>query len=167
MLPTVPAKAETSPSMWDCEECNTFAEVHMGDDGNMYCDECWKFYNLRNTRCFSFAALYDKHTGKRIVTDASHIGSGCAERMAMWKLPFEQEESIATPKIAVVARIRRNRNNKKMTFGTSKPCQQCIQAMPFYNIERVCYYTPSEFVWENVASMKNDYTSCSPVIVKL
>ena len=161
MLPTLPAKAETL----ECKECNTLAEVYMGNDGNMYCDECWKFYDLRNTRCFSFAALYDKHTGKRIVADASHIGSGCAERMAMWRLPLDSGESIDTPKIAVVARIRRNRNNK-MTFGTSKPCQQCIQAMPFYNIERVCYSTPSGFVWENVEAMRNDYTTCSPVIVK-
>lgn len=165
MLPTAPAKTETSPIMWECEECNTFAEVHIGNDGNMYCDECWKFYDLRNTRCFSFAALYDKLTGKRILSEASHIGSGCAERMAMWKLPFGPEESIATPKIAVVVRIRRNRNNK-MTLGNSKPCQQCIQAMPLYNIERVCYSTSSGYVWEDVTTMNNDYTSCSRVIVK-
>ena len=163
MSRTEPVDEGTSHIFGECEECHTSSEVSMGNDGNMYCDECWNFYGLRNTRCFSFAALYDSSTGKRIVTDGSQIGFGCAERMAMWKLPFNHND---TPKIAVVARIRRNRNNKKITFGISKPCQQCIQAMPFYNIERVCYSTPSGFIWENVQSLKNDYTSCSPVIVK-
>ena len=154
-----------SQTFGECDGCCIFTDVKMGDDENMYCYECWNFYELRNTRCFTFAALYDMHTGKRILTEASHIRSGCAERMAMWKLPSNHHcDNI--PKIAVVARVRRNRNNKKMTFGNSKPCQQCIQAMPFYNIERVCYSTLSGFVWENVKDLRNDYFSCSPVIVK-
>lgn len=150
--------------IWECEECKEFTNVYMGDDDNMYCDACWKWYDLQNTRCFSFAAVYDSETGKLLTTDASDIGVGCAERMAMWKL---KDEDISTSKIIVVARIRRNRNNKKMSFGNSKPCKQCIQAMSFYGIQRVCYSAGTEFKWEDVSSIMNDYTSCSRVIVSM
>jgi hypothetical protein len=148
----------------ECAECNEFDQVFPGTDGSMYCESCWGWYSLRETRCFSLAALYDAETGRLLSTGASDIGVGCAERVALWRL---KDEEVERRKILVVARIRRNRKNKTMSFGTSKPCKQCICAMSFYNVDRVCYSAASGFVWDSAAAMQNEYTSCSPVIVKL
>lgn len=148
--------------MWTCDGCGELATVHMGEDFNMYCDACWRWHELQSVRCFSFATLYDLETGQRLSFDASDIGIGCAERLAMWKL---QKEDMCTPKAVIVARIRRNR--EKITFGDSKPCKQCIQAMAFYGVERICYSTKTGFKWEDAGAMANEYTSCSNVLVKL
>ena len=148
--------------MWCCDGCGVVATVHMGDDLNMYCDECWRWHELQSVRCFSFAAIYDLQTQTRLSSDASDLGIGCAERLALWKL---KTEDMCTPKLLVVARIRRNRD--KISFGGSKPCKQCIQAMAFYGVARVCYSSKTGFVWEDAAALANEYTSCSNVLVKL
>ena len=74
--------------------------MYLGDDGDAYCDVCWQWFNLKRTRCFSFAAVYDSESGRLLSTDASNVGVGCAERMALWKL---SDEHVSTPKVVVVA----------------------------------------------------------------
>ncbi len=72
----------------------------------------------------------------------------------------------------VVGRLRRSRNNKKMTFGDSKACQQCILSMGFYGIRRVCYSSKSldhdlgDFVRCDLEGLCNTYRTASTVIVK-
>lgn len=147
-----------------CAECDEWKDDGaVGSDGKYYCPGCWEYEELRNTRCFSFAAIYDAEHNL-LSTAGSQIGTGCAERVALWKLDIHNDTS---PKTLVVARVRRNRK-RGYTFGTSKPCQQCIYAMMFYNIERVCYsQSDTKFEWEDVSQLSNTYTSCSKVIIKL
>lgn len=148
-----------------CEECNSDDYVTCGNDFNFYCNECFEYEELRNTRCFSFSVIYDEH-GKKITWGYSRIGFGCAERVAMWKL-----DDSAIPHILVVARIRKNRQNK-ISFGVSKPCKECIIAMHLYNIKRICYSTGKNeygkeiFEWIDLENLSNTYSSCSKVIIK-
>lgn len=150
----------------DCVQCQTFAEgIPIADQ--FYCEDCKAtldlFADLNVTRCFSFAAVYDIATGKRLSIGASHVGTGCAERHAMWKL----DDAANVPKSMVVSRIRRNKG--RITFGMSKPCAQCILAMPFYNIQRICYSERGKdsFTWIDTSDLKNEYETCSRVIITL
>lgn len=145
-----------------CDECAALAPVSFGTDGNAYCSSCWDWDALRHTRCFTVAAIYDAR-GALLTTGASDVGVGCAERVAMWNLSLD---AVGTPKTIVVARIRRNRNNK-MNFGNSKPCTQCIQAMQLYGVDRVGYSTKEGFVWEDAEGMKNTYSAYSPILVTI
>ena len=134
-----------------CAECDEWQDnCSVGSNGKYYCPGCWEYEELRNTRCFSFAAIYDAENNL-LSTAGSQIGTRCAERGAMWKLDIHN----TSPKTLIVARIRRNRK-RGFTFGTSKPCQQCIYAMMFYNIERVCYsQSNTTFEWANVLQLSN------------
>ena len=146
-----------------CAECSKWTGD--GDvstsDGNYYCNQCWEYDTMRNTRCFSFAVIYDDD--KNIISvGGNRNGVGCAERVAMWKLDMNDVRS----KTIVVSRIRRCRG--KMTYGTSKPCQQCIITFPFYNIKRVCYSNGDDkFCWEDAHTISNSYKSCSNSILCL
>ena len=131
-------------------------------EGELYCITCTEYYEMANTRCFSFAAVYDMQTGKLLSVGASRIGTGCAERQALWKL--DDQDNV--PKSVVVCRVRRSRRGK-ISFGTSKPCAQCILAMQFYNVVNVCYSGLDEFTWDNLNDMHNEYTSQSNVLIRL
>jgi hypothetical protein len=146
-----------------CLECLTStSDGAVSPLGDYYCKQCWEYDEMRNTRCFSFAAVYDANN-KLLSVGGSQLGTGCAERIAMWKLELDDD----SPKTVVVSRIRRNRHGS-FTFGTSKPCEQCIHTMPFYNIMRVCYsQLDDKFIWEDVCTLSNTYKSCSNVIIKL
>lgn len=152
-----------------CEQCDKDSELTMGADLKYYCNQCWEFEELKHTRCFSFSVIYNEN-GEKISCGSSHIGIGCAERVAMWKL---DDLKLSEPKILIVARIRRNRNNKKLSFGKSKPCKECITAMHFYNIKRIGYSNGKNlngqeiFEWVNLNNLHNTYSSCSKVIVKM
>lgn len=149
--------------MWvGCEQCDNEA-ISPVVQGMGYCADCWDFDELQYTRCFTFAVVYD-HNGHKLAIGKSEVQKGCAERNALWRLPLD---AICTPKMIVVARLRRNRNGH-LSFGNSKPCKQCIQAFSFYNVTRVCYSTDkSTFVWKDPCTLTNSYASYSQVIVKL
>ena len=69
----------------NCNECNQWKECYNYYD-DFYCDICSECYELRNFRCFSFAAIYNSKTIELLSIGSSRIGIGCAERQAMWKL---------------------------------------------------------------------------------
>lgn len=148
--------------LWACDECDTVTTVFMAPNDTYYCGSCWKWHEMRNTRCFTFAAAYDETTCHLLGTASSSAGVGCAERILLWNL---SDELISTPKVLIVARIRRNRNNKKMSFGGSKPCNQCIQAMHFYGVTRVAYSNGDSFTWSDLQSLHNEYKTYSASIV--
>ena len=147
----------------ECEVCSNEA-VPPIVRGIGYCSDCWDLDELHNTRCFTFAAVYDA-TGFRLCVGQSKIGECCAERDALWKLPLD---ACSIPKTVVVARVRRNRNNRRMTFGNSKPCTQCMHAFGLYNVTRVCFSTGVDtFEWADVAALQNTYTSANKRVVVL
>lgn len=141
-----------------CQECE-FCGALTPSQGLMVCETCADYCEMRRTRCFTFAALYSMETGKLLTVGMSHVGVGCAERYAMWRTNFD-----VSPKVIVICRIRRS--HKKMTFGIAKPCVQCIQAMHFYNVQRICYSTKKQFEWIDLYELDNTYTSASDVIIK-
>lgn len=144
-----------------CGECDRADDGYMDQRGEFYCAECWEFDGLRRTRCFSFAVVYDSETEESLSFAASQLGVGCAERQALWKL-----DDTTSNKTVVVCRIRRYK--KKMSFGMSKPCEQCIQAMSFYNVTNVCYSEKNgEFTWVDPAELSNTYRSKSKTILRL
>lgn len=156
----------------DCAKCNDMkcvdcdAVAHrVYSDGKAYCDTCWEYYDLMSYRCFTFAAVYDISSGKRLSVGSSISHTGCAERQALWRLSsddFEKDKGI------VVCRIRKNRNDTKQSFGMSKPCKQCIIAMQLYNVTRVCYsISKHDFSWQTVAELTNEYSTKSNVIVSM
>ena len=146
-----------------CLACSSNEFGYVDTNEQFYCNSCWEDHKLFSYRCFSFAAVYDLNTGKRLSTGGS-VNSACAERQALWKLGVD----FHTPKVIVVSRIRRNRNNKKTNMGGSKPCSQCIISMNMYNVQRVCYSgTGDKFTWENVSEIKNDYKTKCNVILRL
>ena len=149
-----------------CTDCKEWRPGQLYEDGNVYCDTCWEYYELKNTRCFSFAAIYDSSTGDLLTVASSHIGTGCAERRAMWRL---KEQDISSAKSIVVCRIRRNRNNRTMTFGMSKPCAQCICAMHIYNITEVSYSEigNSFTAFIQLHELHNTYSTASKVVVSI
>lgn len=109
-------------------------------------------------RCFTFAAVFDMFSGSMLAIGSSYVG--CAERQALWKLNSHDDATICSPKVMVVCRVRRNRNNKRMSYGLSKPCQSCIQAMTFYNVVRVAYSandTNLGLQWECFDAVKQTY----------
>jgi hypothetical protein len=82
----------------------------------------------------------------------------------MWKLDYRHD---ARPKVIVVCRVRRSRNDI-ISFGLSKPCCACIDAMPLYNVVRACYsVNTDEFVWENTSELTNEYSTQSKIVVKM
>ena len=153
------------PCAGDCTDCNEWKVGRRYGDG-IYCDTCWEYYELQDTRCFSFAAIYDSNTGRLLTVGSSHIGTGCAERRAMWRL---EEDDILIEKTIVVCRVRRHRNNKRMSFGMSKPCTQCISAMHMYNMTKIAYSdTKDAFTtFIDLNDLCNTYQSASKIVVKM
>lgn len=166
-----------------CAECNVEGYGFcMAEDYEYYCPQCYEYDELRRTRCFSFAAIYGPHNEIPLSIGASQ--NGCAERNAMWKL---KDTDIDTEKVIVVCRVRRKGKNNKLSFGVSKPCQQCIQSMHMYNVTRICYsngtkgkgsdnnmanstaegLNSTDFSWTDLASLSNKYKSRGRVIVRL
>jgi cytidine deaminase len=145
-----------------CVECGDVNLGHCNDYGLFYCNDCWEYYWLDSYRCFTFAAVYDARNGKRLSTGGS-IHKACAERQALWKL-----HDFDSPKAIVVCRIRKNRNNTKLSFGSSKPCAQCILSMQMYNVQHVCYSTDkNHFEWSKVDYLSTQYHTKCMTIVKL
>lgn len=145
-----------------CKQCGSALTDVLADD-DMFCDDCWECYNLSIYRCFSFATIYDAESGVRLSYGGS-VNNACAERRALWKL---DAAFTSVPKIVVVARIRKNRKDTKMSFGNSKPCAQCIIAMQMYNIVRVYYSTNKDCftVCNNISTLSNDYYTKSKSII--
>lgn len=143
-----------------CEECEEDSEGPPSEP--FYCHTCWNEYHtcssLHTFRCFTFAVLYSERTGKRLGMAGST--DHCAEREVLWKV-----DDITEPKVVVVSRCRRNRNGK-LSFGNSKPCEQCILALQMYNVTRVCYSKKERFEWEDVSSLANTYRSGCDTIVR-
>lgn len=143
-----------------CAECGEAKDGYV-EEGDFYCEQCWEHNELKRRRCFSFAVCYDEE-GKVLSQGSSRGGEGCAERASLWKLA---EEEWSIPKTIVVCRARRSK--KKMTFGMSKPCQQCILSFPLYNVVRVCYSKEGNaFEWVDSTALSNSYRSKSEVIVR-
>ena len=121
-----------------CEQCGKRCNISVNETceyEGTYCFDCWELDTLKSFRCYSFAIVYDAESGKRL-SFAGSIYDACAERRALWKL---DHGDMSVPKIIIVGRIRKNRNDKKISFGNSKPCHQCIIAMQMYNVVRVYY----------------------------
>ena len=160
-----------------CLVCKEDKEIVFGNDANdVVCKEC---FDIRNTRCFSFAAVFSE-SGHLLQFGSSHVdyyvenkqttqprkkkktSGGCAERRALWKLDVMD----TSPKTMVVCRVNRRRN-QKIAFSNSKPCLQCIFSFKLYNVTRICYsLNKKEFKWENAEDIQNDVSTCSKVIVK-
>ena len=93
--------APSSMYWGECEECSKNDNIVPGEDLKLYCADCWEYYELQNTRCFSFAVIYEANSGKQISFGSSNIGHGCAERMALWKMNVGDQSD----KVLCVARI--------------------------------------------------------------
>jgi cytidine deaminase len=146
-----------------CKSCCQYLPGKEAIDA-FYCSSCWEIYDINQYRCFSFAMVYDMHEGTNLSFGSSIYSEGCAERSALWKLDPDD----AREKLMIVARIRRNANDRKMSFGNSKPCSQCILAMQMYNVKEVLYsHNKQGFVHEQVNGMNNSYTSKGMTIVRL
>ena len=148
-----------------CTECEDDADGLVTKKGLFFCHTCWQkeaevFESLEGFRCFTFCAVYNESTGEKMGIGGSM--NFCAERDALWKIDDVQQR-----KIVVVGRIRKNRNNKRWSFGDSKPCNQCIVAMKFYNVVRICYSSGSSWVWTNIDDLHNDYRTNCDVIVSI
>ena len=150
-----------------CQECGKDCDTITSEcDGNndRYCFDCWEIDILKSFRCYSFAIVYDATSGERL-SFAGSIYDSCAERRALWKL---DNTHMSVPKVIIVGRIRKNRNDKKISFGNSKPCHQCIIAMQMYNVVRVYYsFGKQLFMRSNVSEMSNSYTTESDIIISL
>ena len=150
-----------------CAACEKDDEGYVDTDGTFYCDLCWEIYALKSYRCYTFAVVYDAESGQRLSIGSSISNTGCAERQALWKL---HSDNMLCPKVVVVARLRKNRNDTKMSLGDSKPCGFCIMSMTMYNVVRVCYSAKEvkgNFVWTDIENLTNDYLSKSKVLVRL
>lgn len=143
-----------------CAHCANMQDGYLGDDGQLYCDDCWERYLLR--RNVTIAAVYN-HQGERLSVASSSNRMGCAERQALWETDIMDDQA----KIVVVCRIRRNRNMKKASMGDSKPCQLCIVAMQMYNVTHVYYSIGKEkFAKGDVSTLQNDLKTASKCIIK-
>ena len=150
----------------ECSACNEPSDDGaIGDDLDYYCNDCWCIHSFR---CFTMCALYDLH-GNRL-SFATSVG-GCAERTALWKL---NDVHMQIPKIAVVARIRKN-SSSRITYGHSLPCSFCSTSLKLYNVVRVAYSvltTPpasitsdGTFQWEDVDILSSSgKTKCNVVV---
>jgi hypothetical protein len=132
------------------------------ESGMLSCDDSQEVRLVSSYRCFSFAIVYNED-GKRLAIGSS-IHKSCAERNALWKV-----NDIMCKKHIVVCRIRKNRNDKKASFGISKPCQQCIVAMQLYNVEKVSYSVDKDIFsqWTDVNELKTAYNTQCDTIVRL
>lgn len=144
-----------------CDECGVDDVGAPDPFGIHYCNQCWHteevFDNLRRYRCFTVCAVYRLSDGARLAVGGS-MGH-CAERDALWRCAFDP-----CPKALVVARVRKNRNNTKWSFGDSKPCQQCLWTMALCNVQRVCY--SDAFDWTDTGAVHNEYRSFSNVVLR-
>lgn len=144
-----------------CIECDASVST---DDGWQYCEQCWNVYNTINTyRCFTICAVYTL-SGERLAIATSE--EVCAERAGLWSLTGGD---IIAPKILVVARIRKNRSGKRWSYGCSKPCANCKEALLMYNVVKIAYSLGcgDEFAWENVATFCPTIDTKCKVIVRL
>lgn len=125
---------------------------------------CKEISLLQFYRCFSFALVLHASTHD-ILSFGSSLGKTCAERKALWNL---DPSYFALEKYIIVFRVRKCRKNTQLTFGSSKPCAQCIVALNLFGVNKV-YYSKvnSGFECENVCTMCNEYNTKSRVIVSL
>jgi hypothetical protein len=74
--------SDTMNAVGLCDQCGRDDQVGYADacSREFYCSDCWLYDELKNTRCFSFARIYDMETGKALAIGASRVGVGCAER---------------------------------------------------------------------------------------
>lgn len=146
-----------------CVSCDKDSKGDYDENDIFYCNDCWLCHTLMSYRCYTFAAVYDAQSGEQLGIGGS-INDTCAERQALWNT-----DDILSEKIIVVCRIRKNRKDTKMSFGSSKPCAQCILAMQLYNVKQVCYSVKEtkDFKWETVDNMSNNYCTKSNAIVRL
>lgn len=157
-----------------CSECARDSFGFPNAQGDFFCGSCWDDYELFDRLdkfgCVTFCAVYDTD-GTRLAVGGS-VDKCCAERNALWKLRDEAN----VPKVLIVCRVRKH-HRAKVTFNVSKPCEQCIYALPFYNVVRVAYsvrggaYKPhapgGEYTWVDAEDLRNEYSTCSKVILRL
>jgi hypothetical protein len=115
---------------------------------------------LHTYRCVTLCAVYNRHCGRRIAVGAS-VGRCCAERNALWEVLDDPCE-----KIVVVCRTRTNSKGRR-TLGLSKPCVQCITAMHFCGVQKVCHSTKEGFVWIDLSDLSNAYVTRNKVVLRL
>jgi cytidine deaminase len=124
------------PTLWGyCTQCDKGDDGYFDvDDKCFYCRPCTRHYWTQSFRCVTYAWVYDE-VGNLLSTGDSMEDGCCAERHALWKLGSEYD---AISKVVKVVRVRRKKNGFE-TYGNSMPCMQCVCAMHFYNVKRVCY----------------------------
>lgn len=146
-----------------CAECDTLSSLRPDESFDMYCPECWDVHNtIQQYRCFTICAVY---TARGECVSVGTSEELCAERSALFRLPCHR---MAEPKILVVARIRRSQK-QKWSFGCSKPCEACVQAMRLYNVLRVAYSSGEKdgFAWENIRLIEPELRTRSTVVVRM
>ena len=138
-------KGPKKMSHGSCVHCGLAA---WGDTAcDLYCADCWEFFQINDMRCFTIAALYDD-TGALISTATSlHM---CAERQALWRVPHDK-----SARMLVVCRVRRNKKGIITSYGTSKPCVQCTNALAMYGVQEVWF----SIVKGDSTESSNDLTS--------